>query len=112
MFVTLDFSIVNAVTCAHLCMEMPRCSGFTFRNGAEEHNKGKSTEAGQCRFKENIKASGENANRDTYIKHVEEEEEEAEEAEAEEEEAEAEEEAREDKFAVLKISAETNADLF
>merc|ERR1711981_1496051 len=87
MFVALDFSIVNAVTCAHLCMEMPRCSGFTFRNGAEAHKKGKSTEAGQCRFKDNIKASGKNANRDTYIKHVEEE------AEAEEEEAEAEEEA-------------------
>merc|ERR1719510_655022 len=44
MFVTLDFSIVNAVTCAHLCMEMPRCSGFTFRNGAEEHEKGRAGE--------------------------------------------------------------------
>jgi len=67
MFLTLDFSIVNVETCAALCNEMERCSGFTFRSEAEKNSK-----AGQCRFKDNIKVTTDDPNRTTYVKKEEE----------------------------------------
>ena len=77
-FLEIDATTIDEQTCAALCNEMPKCSGFTFRIGAEEYKKKTSTEAGQCRFKNNIKLGVEDPNRITYIKLVEEEEEEEE----------------------------------
>ena len=68
MFLTLDFTIVNVETCAALCNEMERCSGFTFRLEAETGGKKGDTEAGQCRFKDNIKVTTDDPNRVTFVK--------------------------------------------
>jgi len=68
MFLTLDFTIVNVETCAALCNEMERCSGFTYRVEAETGGKHGDTEAGQCRFKENIEVTTNDPNRITYVK--------------------------------------------
>jgi hypothetical protein len=63
-FLSFAPSEVNEATCAGLCSEMPNCLGFTFRVAAE-----KSTEASQCRFKDNSMGKPiPQENRNSYIK--------------------------------------------
>merc|ERR1712020_261708 len=69
-FISISLATINEETCAALCNEMPRCAKFTFRIEAEDDSL-----PGQCRFKTGrgkLMKEGENPNRNSYVKVVDE----------------------------------------